>query len=237
MPYEEILAKFQQQSKEEPDLPFDTFLLGIAPSGAVAVWINGAKTIEVYFGQAEEIELTPTQAFKVPFKDKADSDDYVDKALAEAVKPEQLAHIKANGAPIGIWARYRNLYKWSPIYKDGKNAINSSIPIDFLNGESYRLPSQFDDELASTTKPLPSWTTFRAQVTKDEKPVYVINFEPIELMEAFEKLGANGEKVFIEFDPQIPVTNMKIRIYNDTKPKDEKTPKEFIELKKFKVDP
>lgn len=86
MPYEDILAKFQLQSKQDPDLQYDTLLLGIAPGGAVSVWINGAKTIEVYFCQAEEIQLTTTQAFKLPFKDKADSDDYVEQALAEAVK-------------------------------------------------------------------------------------------------------------------------------------------------------
>ena len=88
-----------------------------------------------------------------------------------------------------------------------------------------------------TVKPLPLHLEFSAQATKDDDPFYIIDFDPVELMEAFEKLGAHGEKVFIEFDAQVPVTNMRIRIYNDTKPKDEKTPKEFIELKKFKVDP
>lgn len=185
------------------------------------------------FGQAEEIQLTPTQAFKLPFKDKADSDDYVGQALAEAVTPEQLAHIKAHGAPIGTWARYRNLYKGAPVYKDGKIAIKPQMPVDFLNGESHWVPTHFSDELFDTPKPLPSHLEFRAQVTKDESKFYIIDFEPIELMEAFEKLGANGEKVYIEFDAQVPRQNMKICIYNDTKPKDEKTPKEFIELKKL----
>ncbi len=237
LPYDDILAKFQEQSKQEPDLPYDTFLLGIAPGGAVAVWINGAKTIEVYFGQAEEIQLTPTQAFKVPFNDKADSDDYIEKALAEAVTPEQLADIKANGAPIGLWARYRKLYKWAPVYKDGKIATKLKMPVDFLNGESYWIPTHFSDEYVNTPKPLPLHLEFRAQVTKEESKYYVIDFDPIELMDAFEKLGANGEKVFIEFDPRIPVTDMKIRVYNDSKPKDKKMPEDYIELKKFKVDP
>lgn len=137
LPYEDILAKFQLQSKQEPDLPYDAFLLGIAPGGALSVWLSGAKTIEVYFGQAEEIQLTPSQAFKVPFKDKADSDDYVEQALAEAVTPAQLAYIKAHGAPIGTWARYRNLYKWSPVYTAGKNAIDLDMRAQYLNGERY----------------------------------------------------------------------------------------------------
>lgn len=237
LPYEDILAKFQLQSQQNPEQPYRAFLLGIAPGGAVAVWLSGARTVEVYFGQAEEIQLTPSQAFKVPFIDKADSDDYIQTVLTDAVTPEQLAHIKAHGAPVGMWARYRNLYKWAPVYTAGKNPIKSEMTVDYLNGESYWTPTFFTDELTNTPKPLPLHLEFRAQVTKDETAFYIIDFEPIELMEAFEKLGTNGEKVFIEFDPQIPVTNMKIRIYNDAKPKDDKTPKEFIELKKFKVDP
>lgn len=106
-----------------------------------------------------------------------------------------------------------------------------------MNGENYWIPTQFNEELANTPKPLPLHLQFRAQATKDDRPLYIIDFEPVELMEAFEKLGAHGEKVFIEFDAQVPRQNMKIRVYNDTEPKDAKTPKEFIELKKFKVKP
>ena len=51
----------------------------------------------------------------------------------------------------------------------------------------------------------------------------IIHFEEFELMEAFERLGANGEKVYLEFDPQLPRPNTKVRVRND---------KEIIELKK-----
>ncbi len=238
LPYDTILAKFQQQPKEHPnESNYDQILLGIAPGGAMSVWLDGMRTIEVYFGQAEKIELTPSEAFRLPFKSKQQSDEYVAKALAESVTPEQLAYIKTHGAPIGAWARFRNLYKWSPVYKEGKNPTMPEMKAQYLNGERYPLPTHFSDEYANTPKPLPSRLTFRAQVTQDKKPVYIIDFEPFELMEAFEKLGAHGEKVFIEFDAQIPVTSTKIRVYNDREPKDTKTPKEFIELKKFKVDP
>lgn len=238
LPYDTILSKFQQQLKEYPDKAnYSSFLLGVAPGGAISVWLEGTTTTEVFFGQAKKIEMEPSAAFDLPFKSKEQSDEYINSALADSLTAEQLAHIKAHGVPIGIWARYRNLYKWSPLYTDGKNPTAPEMRAQYLNGERYPLPAHFNDELANTLKPLPSSLTFRAQVTPDEKAIYIIDFEPVELMEAFEKLGAHGEKVYIEFDPQIPVTNMKIRIYNDTKPKDEKTPKEFIELKKFKVDP
>lgn len=238
LPYDLILAKFQQQLKDHPDKDnYFAFLLGIAPGGAMSVWLKGPKTIEVFFGQAEKIVLTPSAAFELPFSSKEQSDQYIESALAASVTPEQLAYIKAHGAPIGTWARYRNLYKWSPVYKDGKNPTRQEMTALYLNGERYDAPTHFSEELANTPKPLPVHIKNRIQVTPEESQLYIIDFEPFELMEAFEKLGANGEKVFIEFDAQIPVTDMKIRIFNDTKPKDEKTPKEYIELKKFKVDP
>lgn len=238
LPYDKILAIFQQQLKDAPDKRnYSHFILGIAPGGAVSVWVGGPKVIEVYFGQAKKIEKNPSQTFDLPFKSQEQSNDYIENALAESVTPEQLAYIKTHGAPVGTWARYRNLYKWAPVYKDGKNATKPEMSVDYLNGESYWTPTQFSDELANTPKPLPLHLEFRAQATKDESLFYIIDFEPVELMEAFEKLGAHGEKVYIEFDAQVPRTNLKIRIYNDTKPKDEKTPKEYIELKKFKVKP
>ena len=238
LPYDAILKKFQEFQPETPnDRNYSNFLLGVAPGGAMSVWIKGPRTTEVFFGQAEKIDMSPEAAFSLPFKSKEQSDHYVESALAESVTPEQLVNIKTKGVPIGTWARYRNLYKWSPVYKDGKLAVDPKMASGYLNGEKYWIPTQFNEELANTLKPLPLHLQFRAQATKDEKPIYIIDFEPTELMEAFEKLGAHGEKVFIEFDAQIPVTNMKIRVYNDTKSTDTKTPNEFIELKKFKVDP
>lgn len=226
LPYDEILKLFQYQLRQEPDRPYSSFLIGIAPGGAVSVWIKGPRTTEVFFGQANEIEMTPQAAFKLPFTSKEQSDKYVADALAESVTPEQLAEIKANGAPVGMWERYRNLYKWVPVYKDHKSPSKADMPVSFLNGEAYWLPTQFDEEMRNTPKPLPQTLKFRAG-TESASVYYVIEFEPIELMGAFEKLGANGELVFIEFDPQIPAENIKIRVYNET---------ESVELKKFNVE-
>ena len=237
LPYDNILAKFRQQLEENPQKPYSKFLIGIAPGGAISVWIKGPRSTEVYFGQAKEISMTPSAAFKLPFTSKEDSDEYVASALAESVTPEQLAYIKKHGAPIGTWARFRNLYKWVPVYKEGKPVTDSKMPVDFLNGESHWIPTQFDEELANTPKPLPEHLQFSAQATKDDNPFYRVDFEPFELMEAFEKLGAQGEKVFIEFDPQVPRENMKIRVYNDKEPSNPKTAKEYIELKKIYVKP
>ncbi len=238
LPYDEILAKFQQQLRDAPDKRnYSHFLLGIAPGGAMSVWIKGRRTIEVYFGQAEKVERAPSTAFDLPFKSKEQSNHYVESALAESVTPEQLEYIKTYGAPIGTWARYRHLYKWVPRYKAGKDVTDPEMPVDFLNGESYWIPTHFSDEYANTPKPLPSHLEFGAKATPDTDPYYIIDFEPFELMQAAEKLAANGETIYIEFDAQLPTENMKIRLYNDTKPKDSQDEKEYIELTKFQVEP
>ena len=62
---------------------------------------------------------------------------------------------------------------------------------------------------------------------KGKKTLYEITFDEFETMAAFEKLGANGKKVYLEFEPRLPRTQIKARLYND---------KESIELKKFVSD-
>lgn len=98
------------------------------------------------------------------------------------------------------------------------------MPATFVNGEFYKIPTQFTEEYANNPKPLLKETNFRAGGAKG--PVYEIEFDEMEIVEIFEKLGSNGEKVYLEFDPQLPELKMKIRAYND---------KESIEFKKVKV--
>ncbi|MES2824575.1 MAG: DUF2931 family protein [Pseudomonadota bacterium] len=237
LPYEEILALFRAGVQEDPDDPiYDGIMIGVAPGGAVSVWLKGSRTKEVFFGQAKKVGIDPSDSFDLPFESKEESEAYAKQILIDTVTPEQLASLKKNGIPFGTWARYRNLYKWAPAYKDGKNSTDKEMVAKFLNGEWYMMPTILTDEVANTPRPLPRHLEFSVDVG-DESLFYIITFEEFELMEAFEKLGAHGEKVYIEFDAQAPRQNMKIRVYNDTVPKDAKTPKEYIELKKFHVKP
>jgi hypothetical protein len=238
LPYDLILEKFRQQAEDHPGKKnFSSFLLGVAPGGAISVWLKGPRTVEVYFGQARKIERSPSEGFGLPFKAKEQSDNYISEVLAESVSPAQLQKIKTEGVPIGLWSRFRNRYKWAPLFAEGKSTTDKEIYTIFLNGESFDLATNFTEADINDAKPLPSSLKFSAQVTKETDAFFVVNFDAFELMEAFEKLGKNGEKVYIEFDAQVPVTKLKIRVFNETALKDSKTPKEFIELKKFVVDP
>lgn len=221
LPYDHILKLFRDAHQE--DKPYhDAIMIGIAPGGVVSVWLEGYKVTEVFFGQAERVSIDPSSGFRLPFDSKEEADEYVEGILTDTLKPEELESLKKNGIPFGTWARYRNLYKWIPAYKEGKLTTSVRMPVDYLNGERDWAPTYFTEELEDTARPLPRKLSFSVNMG-DESVLYIIHFEEFELMEAFEKLGANGEKVYLEFDPQLPRPNTKVRVRNDN---------EIIELKK-----
>lgn len=224
LPYEEILSLFRQANIDRPGKPYyRSIMAGIAPGGAVSVWVNGAYTKEVFFGQAEKYDVLPYPTFGIPLDSKEASDAYIAKQIKNVLKPEELEALQRDGIPFGLWSRYRNLYKWIPVYTKGKESTDKEMFIDFLNGEKYKVPTRFSEEEENIPKPLPRDLQFSSKVNGEEF-FYIIHFDEFELMEAFEKLGKNGEKVYIEFDPQLPRPQTRIRVYND---------KESIELKKI----
>src|SRR4051812_2963688 len=97
--------------------------------------------------------------------------------------------------------------------------------IKYLNGEWNMVPPILTDEMANTPRPLPRNLEVRIDLG-GESIFYIISFEEFELMDAFEKLGSSGEKVYIEFDAKSPRQFMKIRVHND---------KESIDLKKVRI--
>ncbi len=133
--------------------------------------------------------------------------------------------MKKNGIPFGTWARYRKLYKWSFAYKDF-SPIDTKIPVDFLNGEQVFLPRDFNEDEINTPKPLPREMNFAAPTASGRKLVFEMTFDDFEIMQTFEKLAENGEKVTIEIEPRAPQQTSIIRVYNN---------KESIALKKTHI--
>ncbi len=214
LPYEKILTTFREHYPFDPELPyFSAIQIGIAPGGAVAVWLDGLEIKEVFFGQAEKVTISPSVGFNLPFDTKEESDAYIEKQLVNVMTPEQLAALKKNGIPFGTWARYRNLYKWAPTYKDGLVPTDKPRPIWFLNGElKPDMPMHLSEEAANIPRPLPRKWVFRAPTIS--RNLYLLEFEEFELMAAFEKLGAKGERVNIEIEPREPRSASQVRVYN-----------------------
>jgi hypothetical protein len=227
LPYDRILALFREgvanaKVLHDRDLPIYTkIMVGVAPGGTVAVWVTGQDRKEVFFGQANKVELNPSAAFGVPLKDKVDTDSFMQEILEANTTPEERESIKKDGIPFGLWARYRNLYDWSPTFTAGHHP--EKVDANYLNGEYVLDWNLADKKELNKLRPVPSSVSFITMLN-GKKTIFIVHPEEFETMEAFEKLGANGKKVFMEFDPRLPRTQIKIRVYND---------KESIELKKF----
>lgn len=225
LPYEKILAIFRDGVANPITFPngdtlptYGSMMVGIAPGGAVSVWVAGKKQVEVFFGQAEKIELDPGRAFRIPFKDKQDVDNYIKEGLDEALTEEELESLNKNGVPFGVWGRYRNRYDWQPTASKGNSL--EQLDVFYLNGDFLGKWDFSKTNESTDQRPLPSKMIFRSL----DNTLFEIIFDEFETMSAFEKLGANGNKVYLEFEPHLPRTQIKIRLYNE---------KESIELKKF----
>lgn len=229
LPYEQILALFRDgvaNAKVFSDgtkLPlYNKIMAGIAPGGVVAVWVAGKLQTEVFFGQAQKIDLDPGRAFALPFENKQAADAYIAKQLVNTLSSEEIESLKRDGIPFGLWSRYRNQYNWLPIASEGQWLTN--VAVYPLNGEFSGEWIFTDAKIPNALTPVPSQISFISTVN-EKKVIYEIHFDEFETMAAFEKLGAHSQKVYLEFEPRLPRTQTSVRLYNEN---------ESIELRKIK---
>ena len=226
LPYEKMLNTFREGVAANKEFPlYRRVMVGVAPGGSVAVWLAGSKVTEIFFGQAEKIDLKYGRVLGLQFANKEEEDALIYKQLIDVLKPEELEALKKNGVPFGLWSRYRKEYLWN--FKSG-NAVafkEELIGVRYLKGDSDRVSFPFESEFLKTPRPLPRRISLTPQFTS-KNTNFVIYFDEYELMDAFEKLGANGEIVTIECSTKMPREESRFRVYND---------KNSIELKKTVV--
>jgi hypothetical protein len=148
---------------------------------------------------------------------ETDSDSYIDEVLAGTLTTEEIESLNKNGIPFDLWSRYRNRYAWAPTVKRGEILKKSNV--SFVNGESEETWTEIDENLL---RPVPELMSFKAPVN-GKSTIFEVTFDEFETMEAFETLAANGEKIYLEFEPKRPRTEIKVRLHNG---------KESIELVK-----
>ncbi|WP_244904582.1 DUF2931 family protein [Cellvibrio mixtus] len=224
LPYEKILALFKDGVARDKESPiFNRMMVGVAPGGAVAVWVRGrGETREVFFGQAEPYE---DDLFDITQRKINDRDDYVRRNILEMIGMEKLMDIDKNGVPFGLWEKYRTSYKWAPIFKTERK-MSVYISYAFFNGESYDVGYPFGKGIAVNERPLPLLISFGCYIEETEKQYFfTVRFDEKELYAAFDKLGGTEELVNIEIEPFLPKNLTKIRLYNS---------KGSIELKHYK---
>jgi len=216
LPYENILKYFQAGVADNPAQPtYSSIMAGIAPGGVVAVWVIGTGGYhEVFFGQAEKVDLNPSAAFALPFESKAQSDEYIHEGLIEVLKPEEIEDLKTNGIPFGLWARYRKQYQWD--VRLTKEFELTYTGYQFLNGERYKKPGMI-------LRPVPKQVAIKTVINNQER-IFTVIFDEFEIMDAFEKLAIDNRPIYLEFEPRLPRDTLKARLYND---------KQSIELNKY----
>lgn len=219
LPYEKILALFKEGVARDRDYPvFTSIVVGMAPGGAVAVWVIGrGERREVFFGYAEPYDADMKTVLGGPIKDKA---AYAESYLQD-LPSDIYTRIKKEGIPFGIWEQYRKTYPWSFVAASNKQI--SSFGVSFFNGESYPIETPFNQN--HTPRPVPRSINFISVFPDDNKKyVYSIGFDYEETNETMEKLGANGKKITVIVSPDLPKNTSTISLSNG---------EDTIELKKI----
>lgn len=218
LPYEKILALFKEGVAKDKENPtFRYIIVGMAPGGAVAVWVSGRETREVFFGYAKPYEDDMYDPLGSPIKNTL---EYAQRNL-KYLQSDVYEKIKKEGVPFGTWEKYRKAYPWS--FAATSNKQVSSLGVSFYNGESYRIEAPLNENY--TPKPVPISIGFIAIFPDDKtKYVYSIGFDYTEKNELMEKLSTDGNQITVLINPTLPKTSSTISLSNG---------KETIELKKI----
>ena len=231
LPYDKILRLFREdearpkkKDRQGKDMKNDyRIIVGVAPGGTVAVWVTGTGSTEVFFGQANKVELDFVKA--IGAAPNAERSGYVKRRLEHAVPPDVLAAIRKNGIPFQQWANYRTPYQWVPTF--AVSHPPTEIGMNFFNGESAYYNFPMEPVFTATPHPVPNEIEFHYAVNGEgAKDYYILRFDEAEMLTVFARLGANHKSLQLEFDPKLPKEQTQVRLRND---------KEAIPLKKFTV--
>jgi len=224
LPYDKILSLFKEGVAKDKENPiFNRIMVGVAPGGAVAVWVRGrGETREIFFGQAEPYEAEIKNLLGGEITDRA----VYARSYLEDLPSDVLSDIDKNGVPFGLWQQYRTPYKWTPKFKT-EQKMSTYISYAYFNGESHDLDFPIKKE-ALVINPLPMLLSFGCYIEGTSKQYFLTTrFDYAELKAAFDKLGGVEELINIEIEPQLPKSHTKVRLYKD---------KGSVELKKTSTD-
>lgn len=231
LPYDKILKLFQEgyySYTQEKQITYDQIVVGIAPGGAVSVWLAGInKTTEVFFGQAEKADVEWSNFTNATHISR---EEYVRSGIQESLKtPEALAALKKNGIPFGLWNTYRTRYVWQPLFTNMPLRDGQIDVINYFNGEQDYLVYPLDKTAAASTRPVPRQLDFVWMPPGRTKGRSIeLYFHEPEILDAFKKLGANNQPLQLEMRIEVidGKSDFTIWVRND---------KDKIELKRTEM--
>ncbi len=201
LPYAQILSLFNEgyvSPRNGEHITYDQMVAGVAPGGAVSVWVSGLdKTTAIFLGQAEKKDVDWTVIIDNP---DISRNDFVKKVIKGALKtPEAIGALKKNGIPFGLWEGYhRKRYHWQPLFTNIVVRDDLIYTLKYFNGEEDYLYVPLDAALAKQDRAVPSELYFVWKRPEKENLVYKIFFDEKEIFGLFEKLGGKGQPLWLE---------------------------------------
>ena len=199
LPYDNILKLFQDgyySPNEGKHITYHKIIVGVAPGGAVSVWLLGFNKItEVFYGEAEKADLPWSRLTDATHITR---EEWVRKTVQESRKtPEGDAVVRKGSVPFGLWNHYRTQYSWQPLFT-GMTTRDGIEEINYYNGEYDYLNDPLEKEIAARTRPVPKFIRFIWEQTKVRGRSYELKFNEAEIFDAFKKLGASNQPLQLE---------------------------------------
>lgn len=138
---------------------YDELVAGMAPGGAVAVWLSGeGRQVEVFFGQAAVAHDDWHRA--TGFPPTVDRARMVTSVLDDAQEDDSLVREYRARLPLGLWAAYRTRYRWVPA-AEGLPTPTRLSTVQYFNGErDAAVPVPFAHPTVAAGLPIPKFLTF-----------------------------------------------------------------------------
>ena len=175
---------------------YNAIVAGVAPGGAVAVWVSGlTKQVEVFFGYAPEVKLDYRTIMRLP----ADIDAGEDKleVVAEVASRDPLVQEMQKALPLGLWAAYRTRYLWQPVF-EGLDPPKRFSRVIYLNGEREYLELPLDAAAQRTARAVPRYIECSGFETGRYR-AFRVSFDEAEALAAFPRVGRGDTPIELVF--------------------------------------
>ncbi len=210
LPYQKILALFQAghySHKVNKQITYHRITVGVAPGGAVSVWLTSLdKTTGVFFGYANKEEGNWKSINNNP---KLTREEYIQRRInesleAEMLSPEAITALKQNEIPFDLWENYhKNRYHWQAQFSNMPILYNRIVYIKYFNGEHGYVDLPDKETNIDTTRAVPSEMIFIWDRPQGEPLRIKLFFDEAEIFAAFKRLGDKNLPLQFEMRMQI----------------------------------
>jgi hypothetical protein len=234
LPYDRIAelfaAGYPARRGKTPHITFDTIVAGVAPGGAVSVWLSGIeRQVEVFSGLAQEVELDwHAQIGMPPAEDrqKVREETLVDAATRDALVPKMRQKL-----PLGAWeGAYRARYDWHPVF-EGMPEPDYIEEFKYFNGEREAIEMPIEEAAKHTLRAVPSYVWV---VIRPPGRVYELTLDEDETLSTFERLAERGQPLELVFSTEQVAGGGIFRIL--VRSRDESVPLKKADLKFWAAD-